>query len=100
MALDYTKKTKRQTVDVFDVLHVLIGFAILVIAVIIFCDVEKNVDMVPLVFGGAGLLFTLDFVHRIRNLPRGKKPWGSVIISFFLALLFFFLGIVSWIAVL
>lgn len=99
MALDYTKKTKRQTADIFDVLHILIGLAILVTSVILFCNVEKNVGLVPFVFAGAGLMFVLDFIYRIRNLPRGKKPWGSVILSFLLAMLFIFMAGVSWIAV-
>ncbi len=82
-----------------DVTHLVLGIAIVVLAVLSFINPEGNLMLFPLVFLLAALLNAVSSLFQIKTRGRDKKKLRQGIFQALLALGLFALGVVSAISI-
>lgn len=97
MALDYTRKTSRRGVSAMDVIHTILGVAVLVLFIIIAIDFDANRKLLPYVMLLVSVMNGADAIYKIQHLPHGKKRLGGVFLSFGAAIAFFIIAAYMWI---
>lgn len=97
---DPRKRNSRLPFILTDVLHIVLGAAIPILAVFIFISPERRVRLFPLLFFGCGLMSIVNGVYLIQHLQRGRKKYGGILVQFFLAAVFFAMSYITGRAVL
>ena len=89
------RKNSRGRIRIGEVLYVLIGIAVVVLAIAGFTDLSEKRFLFPWVFALATAMSILDLINNIHNAPRGRKNWVATITPLLIALVLFMLAGVS-----
>ena len=90
----------RQQSRALDMVHIIIGIVILVMAVLAFLDPTENMVLFPLIFFAAAILKVVGGIHTILNAKRAHERTSTQgVIQLTLGILIAILGVVSAISV-
>lgn len=82
-----------------DVVHLILGIAIVILAVLSFINPEGNHMLFPLVFLLAALLNAVNGIFELKTRGRDKKKFGAGILQMLLAAALAVLGVLSAISI-
>ena len=94
--------SSRQQSRTLDIVHIIIGTVILVMAVLAFMDPTENMVLFPLIFFAAAILKIVSGVSELMSAKRAHEHAFSTgaVLQLVLGILIAFLGMVSAISVL
>lgn len=93
------RKNPRNLVFAVDILHLVIGLAIVVLAVIAFLSPEKHMIFFPLIFFLASLLNLVNGIGLIRTAGRDKRRRLSGAGTIVFGVLLLVIGVVSAVSI-
>ncbi len=89
------KRNPRKVSFLLDVIHLVIGGAVIVLSVLAFLSPEKHVIFFPLIFFLAALLALINGVHRLRTAGRDNNKKLRGILSLLTCLFLIAAAVVS-----
>ena len=92
-------RSERHSGVFLDMVHLILGIAIVILAVLSFINPEGNHMLFPLVFLLAALLNAVNGIFELKTRGRAKKKFGASILQLALAAGLMVLGIVSAISI-
>ena len=97
MALDYTRKTSRRRIALMDIIHTVLGVAVVVLFIIMALDFDANRRLLPFIVLLVSVMNGAEAVYKIQHLPHGRKSFGGVFLSLGLAVVFLLIAAFMWI---
>ena len=92
-------RSERHSGVFLDMVHLMLGIAIVILAVLSFINPEGNHMLFPLVFLLAALLNAVNGIFELKTRGRDKKQFGASILQLALAAGLMVLGILSAISI-
>lgn len=92
-------KRPRNTVLMLDMLHIVIGIAVVVLGVLAFLNPEGNQFLFPLIFICAAVLNGVNGIYRIRESGRDKKKRFAGISILIVAIVLLLLSVLSAVSI-
>lgn len=100
MMYDNSKMHGRNTSLILDVIHIVIGILVVLMAVITFMDPEKYLYLFPIVFFLAATLKFMNGYYKIKQSNREKRKkisgFAQILVAFLLLVLMVVSGISIW----
>lgn len=93
------RKSPRNAAIMMDWIHIIIGFLIVLLAVITFLNPEDNRILIPVIFILAAVLNVCNGVHQYRQSGRDKKKKAASVVKFVLAIVLAAMAAVSGISI-
>ena len=97
---DYGKKNPRDMIFAMDMLHLIIGILVVILAVMAFLSPEEHMLFFPVIFFLASILNFVSGIHSIKMSGRDNKRRLGGWIYCILGLLLFIITIISAISIL
>jgi hypothetical protein len=88
-------RSDRHSGVILDVAHLILGAAIVILAVLSFINPEGNLMLFPLVFLLSAVLNAVNGIFRLKTRGRDKKKFRGALFQLILAAALGFLGILS-----
>ena len=93
------KKSPRNAALILDWIHIVIGFLVVLFAVIAFLNPEDNRILFPLIFLLAAVLNLVNGVYQYRQSGRDKKKKAGAVIPFVIAGFLLIVTVISAISI-
>ena len=93
------KKSPRNTALILDWVHIVIGFLVVLFAVIAFLNPEDNRIVFPMIFFLAGVLNMVNGIYKYQQSGRDKKKKAGAVVPFVIASLLMTVPVVSAISI-
>lgn len=93
------RRNRRNSSVMIDWMHILIGIAVVVLAVIVFINPDRNQILLPLVFLLACILNAVTGIYRYRKSGRDKKRKTAAIGQLIFAVILLLITVISFISI-
>ena len=93
------KKSPRNAALILDWIHIVIGFLVVLFAVIAFLNPEDNRILFPLIFLLAAVLNLVNGVYQYRQSGRDKKKKAGAVVPFVIAGFLLIVSVISAISI-
>jgi len=93
------KITPRKTGEILDVIHLILGLAIIIMAVFAIANPDKNKVLFPLIFFLASMINIATSFFQFKMFPRNRKKQISSLIYLITGLLMVALGVISAVSI-